>query len=105
MAERIRFYFDPLCPWCYQTSRWARRLDELGVVDVEWRVFSLGIVNGGDEGRTVADTGSAPSLRTAIAVRNASGNAAVGAFYKAVSDAHHLRGASLDDPAVIRAAL
>jgi predicted DsbA family dithiol-disulfide isomerase len=105
MAERIRFYFDPLCPWCYQTSRWARRLDELGVVEVDWRVFSLAIVNGGEEGRTVTDTGSVPSLRTAIAVRQAHGNAAVGAFYKAVSDALHLRGERVDDPGVIEASL
>ena len=40
-------------------------------VEVEWRVFSLAIVNGGDEGRAAADTWSAPSLRTAIAVRAA----------------------------------
>jgi predicted DsbA family dithiol-disulfide isomerase len=105
MAESIRFYFDPLCPWCYQTSRWARRLDELGVVDVEWRVFSLAIVNGGDEGRAAADTGSAPSLRTAIAARNTHGNDAVGAFYKALSDARHQRGLPLDDHAVIKASL
>ena len=105
MAENIRFYFDPLCPWCYQTSRWARRLDELGVVDVEWRVFSLAIVNGGDEGRAAADTGSAPSLRTAIAVRNAHGNAAVGAFYKALSDARHQRGLPLEDHVVIEESL
>src|SRR5665213_3409204 len=105
MAENIRFYFDPRCPWCYQTSRWARRLDELGVVEVEWRVFSLAIVNGGDEGRAAADTGSAPSLRTAIAVRNAHGNAAVGAFYKALSDAHHQGGLRLDDHEVIEASL
>jgi predicted DsbA family dithiol-disulfide isomerase len=105
MAESIRFYFDPLCPWCYQTSRWARRLDELGVVDVEWRVFSLAIVNRGDEGRAAADTGSAPSLRAAIAVRGAHGNAAVGAFYKALSDAHHQRGLPVDDVAVIEASL
>jgi predicted DsbA family dithiol-disulfide isomerase len=105
MAENIRFYFDPLCPWCYQTSRWARRLDELGVVDVEWRVFSLAIVNSGDEGRAAADTGSAPSLRTAIAVRNAHGNAAVGAFYKALSDARHQRGLPLEDHAVIEESL
>jgi predicted DsbA family dithiol-disulfide isomerase len=105
MAESIRFYFDPLCPWCYQTSRWARRLDELGVVDVEWRVFSLAIVNRGDEGRAAADTGSAPSLRTAIAVRDAHGNAAVGAFYKALSDARHQRGLPVDDVAVIEASL
>ncbi len=87
MAEQIRFYFDPLCPWCYQTSRWARRLDELGVVEVEWRVFSLAIVNRGDEGRSDPDMWSGPALRTAIAVREAHGNDAVGAFYKAVSDA------------------
>jgi len=105
MAESIRFYFDPLCPWCYQTSRWARRLGELGVVDVEWRVFSLAIINDGVKGRAAADTGSAPSLRTAIAVRNAHGNAAVGAFYKALSDAHHQRGLRVDDPGVIEAAL
>jgi predicted DsbA family dithiol-disulfide isomerase len=105
MAESIRFYFDPLCPWCYQTSRWARRLDELGVVDVEWRVFSLAIVNGGDEGRAAADTGSAPSLRTAIAVRAAHGNDAVGAFYKALSDARHQRGLPLDDHGVIEDSL
>jgi predicted DsbA family dithiol-disulfide isomerase len=105
MAENIAFYFDPLCPWCYQTSRWARRLDELDVVDVEWRVFSLAIVNSGDEGRAAADTGSAPSLRTAIAVRDAHGNAAVGAFYKALSDARHQRGLPLDDHAVIHDSL
>src|ERR1019366_5615057 len=87
MAESIRFYFDPLCPWCYQTSRWARRLDELGVVDVEWRGFSLAIVNRG------------------VAGRDARGNAAVGAFYKALSDARHQRGLPVDDVAVIEASL
>ena len=105
MAEQIRFYFDPLCPWCYQTSRWARRLDELGVIDVEWRVFSLAIVNRGDEGRSDPDMWSGPALRTAIAVREAHGNDAVGAFYKAVSDAVHQRGERADDHAVIEASL
>jgi predicted DsbA family dithiol-disulfide isomerase len=105
MAEQIRFYFDPLCPWCYQTSRWARRLDELGVVDVEWRVFSLAIVNRGDEGRADPDMWSGPALRTAIAVRNSNGNASVGAFYKALSDAVHQRGERADDHAVLEASL
>ena len=63
------------------------------------------IVNGGDEGRAAADTGSAPSLRTAIAVRDAHGNAALGAFYKALSDARHQRGLPLDDHAVIEDSL
>ena len=105
MSEQIRFYFDPLCPWCYQTSRWARRLEELGTVEIDWRVFSLAVVNRGDEGRAAADTGSAPSLRTAIAVRDAHGKAAVGVFYKAVSDALHQRAERIDDPGVIAASL
>lgn len=41
MTERVCFFFDPICPWCYQTSRWARRLEELGVVELDWGVFSL----------------------------------------------------------------
>jgi predicted DsbA family dithiol-disulfide isomerase len=105
MAEQIRFYFDPLCPWCYQTSRWARRLEELGVLEVDWRVFSLAIVNRGDEGRAAPDTWSGPSLRTAIAVRATNGSAGVGAFYKALSDAHHQRGEDVADHGVIEGSL
>ena len=92
MAEKIRFYFDPLCPWCYQTSRWARRLDELGVVEVEWRVFSLAIVNRGDEGRADPDMWSGRRSGPPSPCGSTHGNAAVGAFYKAMSDAHHQRG-------------
>lgn len=43
--ERIRFYFDPRCPWCYLTSRWASRLEELGEVSIDWALFSLEVVN------------------------------------------------------------
>jgi hypothetical protein len=48
---------------------------------------------------------SGPALRTAIAVREAHGNAAVGAFYKAVSDAVHQRGERADDHGVLEASL
>jgi len=30
LTQPIRFHLDPLCPWCYQTSRWVRQLEELG---------------------------------------------------------------------------
>ncbi|MEA2670982.1 MAG: hypothetical protein QOG45_1202, partial [Chloroflexota bacterium] len=78
MAEPIRFHLDPLCPWCYQTSRWVRRLEELGEVSVDWAVFSLAIGNKGDEGRAAADTGAAPGLRTLVLVRAEQGAAAAG---------------------------
>ena len=105
MADAIRFYFDPACPWCYQTSRWARRLEALGALDIDWRVFSLAIVNRGDEGRAAADTGSAPTLRTTIMIRREHDAAAVGRFYAAHGAAIHERGESIDDIAVLEASL
>ncbi len=30
MTEHIRFHFDPICPWCYETCRWLKRVSELG---------------------------------------------------------------------------
>jgi predicted DsbA family dithiol-disulfide isomerase len=105
MAEAIRFYFDPACPWCYQTSRWARRLEELGELTIDWRVFSLAIVNRGDEGRAASDAGSAPALRTAVMVRRAHGEPAVGRFYAAQGAAIHERAEQGDDLAVIEESL
>ena len=80
--DRVIFYFDPRCPWCYQTARWVRRLAELGEVDLDWRVFSLEVVNRPDD-TDAADlevTGS-PALRTAVLVAEEHGSQALGPFY------------------------
>lgn len=43
---QVRFYFDPVCPWCWLTSRW---LDEEVAphrgLDVDWRSISLKVRN------------------------------------------------------------
>jgi len=83
--ERVIFYFDPRCPWCYQTARWVRRLAELDEIDVDWRVFSLEVVNRPDD-TDPADleaTGS-PALRTAVVVAAEHGSQALGPFYAAL---------------------
>jgi 2-hydroxychromene-2-carboxylate isomerase len=110
MSEPIRFHFDPLCPWSYQTSRWVRRLEELGEVSVDWRVFSLAIANRGDEGRAASREGSAPALRTAVRIHDEHGPAAVGRFYAALGAAIHEEergddGPAVDDPELIAAAV
>jgi hypothetical protein len=84
LPDRVRFHFDPLCPWCFQTSRWARRLADLGVVALDWGLFSLEVVNleeGKDPRRLEARAG--PALRTAVLVRSAQGPEAVGPLYAA----------------------
>ncbi len=81
--EHVKFHFDPLCPWCYQTSRWARHLEELGEVELDWGVFSLEVVNlpeGQDPHELDARAG--PALRTAVAVRDRAGSKAIGDFYR-----------------------
>src|SRR5271170_3348256 len=44
-VDHVKFYFDPRCPWCYQTSRWANRLEQLGEIELDWGVFSLEVAN------------------------------------------------------------
>lgn len=107
MGEVVRFFFDPLCPWCYQTSRWARRVERLGEITLDWGLFSLELANAGGDNRAAVAAGSRsrPALRTCVAVRTAAGPRAVGGFYAAVGARHHERGEPLDDPAVLRAAL
>jgi protein-disulfide isomerase-like protein with CxxC motif len=106
MAERIRFHFDPLCPWCYQTSRWVRRLEELGEVESDWAVFSLQIVNEGSEGsRAKGHMRAERGLRTVMAVRDAGGSDGVDRFYAELGAAIHERGEAPDDPEVIAGAL
>src|SRR5437899_2762283 len=103
--ERIRFHFDPRCPWCYQTSRWVRRIETLGEVDVDWGVFSLEVVNlpEGEDPRAI-DARSGPILRTALALGD---RKAMGRFYDAVGRRiwETAPPAAVDDLDAIRAAL
>jgi 2-hydroxychromene-2-carboxylate isomerase len=41
----VEFFFDPMCPWAYQTSKWIRTVRTSTGLDVRWRFFSLEEVN------------------------------------------------------------
>src|SRR5437868_2697010 len=41
----IDFFFDPQCPFAYQTSRWIRDVAAQIDLRIEWRFFSLQEVN------------------------------------------------------------
>jgi 2-hydroxychromene-2-carboxylate isomerase len=40
------FYFDPACPWTWRTSRWLTVVAPARRLTVQWRAFSLTILNG-----------------------------------------------------------
>ncbi len=43
--DAVDFYFDPICPWAYQTSLWMREVRAATGVRIRWRFFSLEEVN------------------------------------------------------------
>lgn len=42
---KVEFWFDPMCPYAYQTSIWIRRVREQVPLDITWRFFSLEEIN------------------------------------------------------------
>ena len=89
------------------TSKWVHQLVELGEVQVsDWRVFSLELINGGDE--TIEAAGgyrAASALRTAVAVGAELGPDAVGRFYHALDERVWERAGDLGAPETVPGAL
>jgi len=101
--EAVHFHFDPLCPWAWLTSRWAARLEELGALEINWRLFSLGVANL-PEGESVPAEPVGPSgaaLELLAQARRLGGNPAVARLYTAMGAAAHVRHEKLADSGVL----
>jgi protein-disulfide isomerase-like protein with CxxC motif len=94
MAD-LQFYFDPVCPWAYITSRWVVEVQQQRNYDVSWKFISLFMINderGYNEGNKAWRDGhfaGLQALRVASAARAAAGNDAVAAVYTALGKAIH----------------
>jgi 2-hydroxychromene-2-carboxylate isomerase len=110
--EPVTLLFDVRSPWCYQTSRWLRRLAALGEITLSWGVFSLEVVNLHDD-EDPAGYGAeyGPALRVALALGGEHGRQAIGDFYAAFgtrmweTPAQDEAGALPDVPELTRQAL
>jgi predicted DsbA family dithiol-disulfide isomerase len=90
--QTVDFYFDPVCPWCWITSRWMMEVARERDLKINWKFFSLKKINKGhevSEAHRVSHAAGLRTLRVAAVVREQHGNGGVGKFYTAVGARRH----------------
>lgn len=93
MAEDdVEFWFDPICPWAWMTSRWMDEVVRLRGVQVSWRVMSLAVLNSGrdlsPEYSALMERAWRP-VRVLTAARLAHGREVVKPLYDAIGTRLH----------------
>jgi len=95
MAD-LDFFFDPVCPWAWLTSRWVVEVASQRPLEVDWKFICLKIVNEDKsyekdfpEGYTRGHEIGRELLRVAAAIRETEGNEGVGRYYTELGTRYH----------------
>ena len=90
----VRYWFDPVCPYCWLTSGWVRTVARRRGLTVQWRFISLRLLNAHVDYDAqfppeyeAGHTAGLRLLRVCAAVREGHGDEALGRFYELLGEA------------------
>ena len=93
MTTRVTLFFDPVCPFAWVSSQWLREVEERGLIELDFQVMSLGVLNAPlddpfEEGRGL-DSAWRP-VRAAVALASERGDQVLRRYFQEFGQRFHV---------------